>query len=217
MSKIISTVKDPVSMLTHLIWAVLSIPVTVILIALAAIYATTAHVVSFSIFGASLILLYTASTVYHWVPVKKLQMLLKRIDHSMIFVLIAGSYTPLSIIVLTGAWSIGMIVSIWSIAVIGIILKIFWINMPRKLSAGIYIAMGWAAIIAVRPITEALSPSGQLLLLAGGVMYTIGGIFYALKWPPLKFKLWGFHEIFHLFIMAGSAFHVALMFLVLWM
>lgn len=214
----IKTIKDPVSMLTHLSWAILAIPVTVLLIVFAVINGGGAvYVTSFAIFGASLILLYTASTVYHWVSVPKLQMLLKRIDHSMIFILIAGTYTPISLLVLPGAWGLGILITIWTIAIIGIFLKLFWINMPRGLSSGIYIAMGWAVIAAIGPLRQSLLSLGQIMLLAGGIMYTIGGIFYALKWPPLKFKFWGFHEIFHLFIMAGSAFHVALMFIVLFM
>ena len=215
MRRVISTVKDPISMFTHLIWAILAVPVTVVLIVLAAIMATPSHVVSFSIFGASLILLYSASTVYHWIKAKKAQMLLKRIDHAMIFVLIAGTYTPMTILVLTGRLGIGMLITIWSIAIGGILLKIFWINMPRGLGAAIYIAMGWACIFVAPALAYSLTTSGIMMLFLGGVMYTIGGVFYALKWPPLKFKFWGFHEIFHLFIMAGSTLHVILMFIVL--
>ena len=216
MSKMINSIKDPISMVTHLSWAILAIPVTVLLIVFAVLNGGGAsYVVSFSIFGASLILLYTASTVYHWINIPKFQMLLKRIDHAMIFVLIAGTYTPISLLVLPTAWGLGILIAIWSIAIIGIILKLFWITMPRGLGSGIYIAMGWTVVVAISPLRQTLLPLGQLLLLGGGIMYTIGGIFYALKWPPLKFKLWGFHEIFHLFIMAGSAFHVALMFIIL--
>ena len=215
MRRVISSVKDPISMLTHLIWAILSVPVTIVLIVLAALLATPSHVVSFSIFGASLILLYTASTVYHWIKAKKAQKLLKRIDHAMIFVLIAGTYTPMTLLVLTGAEGLGMLITVWSIAITGILLKIFWINMHRALSAAIYIAMGWACIFVAPSLAYALNISGILMLLFGGIMYTVGGVFYALKWPPLKFKFWGFHEIFHLFIMAGSTMHVILMFIVL--
>ena len=205
-------IKDPVSCITHMAWALLAIPVTIILVVLASRYATPAHIVSFAIFGVSLVLLYTASTVYHLITIPKLQVFLRKLDHAMIFVLIAGTYTPMTLIILQGAWGISILSVIWGIAAVGIVLKIFFFNIPRWISTLMYILMGWISVIAIVPLSAALPVGGLVLLFAGGIVYTLGGVIYAIKRPALNFKHFGFHEIFHIFVMAGSALHVIMMF-----
>ncbi len=204
--------KDPISTLTHLIALICCIPVTVFLIIKAALTATVWHIVSFSVFGAALILLYAASTFYHMLKIsEKKSELLRKIDHMMIFVLIAGSYTPICLITLRGVWGYTLLILVWSIAILGILFKVFFINMPRWLTSGIYLFMGWLVIVAFVPLSKSLHPMGFLLLALGGVAYTAGGVVYAIKKP--SFKHFGFHEIFHVLVMLGSFFHILLMFL----
>ncbi len=205
--------KDPVSGLTHMGGAIFAIPCTIMLVLLSVKNASAWHVVSFSIFGAALFLLYTASTIYHLLPIsEKASNVLRKIDHMMIFVLIAGTYTPVCLITLRGAWGFSILSIVWAIAIIGIIIKAIWINVPRWISTGIYVLMGWIVIIAFYPLAKHTSLYSLLLLIFGGVTYTTGAIIYATKWPKLNFKWFGFHEIFHIFVLGGSFFHVLFMF-----
>ncbi|MDR2938792.1 MAG: hemolysin III family protein [Clostridiales bacterium] len=208
--------KDPVSALTHLVALIFCIPVTVFLILKAVFSATVWHVIGFSVFGAALILLYAASTFYHMLKVsERSSKLLRKIDHMMIFVLIAGSYTPICLTALRGVWGYTLLALVWPIAILGIVFKIFFINAPSWLTSGIYLFMGWIVIIAFVPLIKTLEAGGFLMLLLGGLAYTVGGIIYALKKPNLNFIKFGFHEIFHVFVMLGSFFHILLMFLFL--
>lgn len=210
---LISKLKDPVSGLTHLLGAFLSIVALVVLVHSSASHATPWHVVSFSIFGASLILLYTASTLYHLLPLsEKGTLALRKIDHSMIYVLIAGTYTPICLIPLRGPWGWSLLVSIWIIAVLGIIMKIVWINKPRWLSTTFYVVTGWLVVIAFYPLMQNVPVEGILWMSAGGIVYTLGAVIYGLKWPKFNTPVFGFHEIFHLFVLAGSFCHFWLMF-----
>jgi hemolysin III len=206
-------IKDPISALTHFIGLLLSIIAVILLVNKAAEQASTLHVTAFSLFGISLILLYLASTVYHMVinPLK-VSNLLHRIDHMMIFVLIAGTYTPVCLIPLHGLWGWTLLSIIWFVALAGILLKAFWIQAPRWLSTGIYILMGWIVVIAFNPLLNTLSRSAFIWLLAGGIVYTLGGLIYGLKWPNFTFKNFGFHELFHLFVMGGSFCHFMFMY-----
>lgn len=209
----IAKLKDPVSGLTHLFGALLSIAALILMVYYAAKHATTWHVVSFSIFGASLILLYTASTLYHLLPLSiKGTKILRKIDHMMIYVLIAGTYTPVCLIPLRGPWGWSLLASIWGIAVAGIIMKALWLNAPRWLSTMFYIIMGWLVIIAFFPLIHNVPTGGLGWLVGGGIIYTVGGIIYAFKWPNINCKLFGFHEIFHLFVLGGSFCHFWLMY-----
>jgi hemolysin III len=210
--------KDPVSGLTHMIGAALAIPGLVVLVYSAALYATTWHIVSFAIFGASLILLYTASTVYHSLSLsKRITEILRRIDHMMIYILIAGSYTPICLVPLRGPWGWSIFGTILGIAVLGIVMKIFWMNAPRWLYTLFYVGMGWLAVIAIPPLVRSMPAGGIAWLLIGGVFYTVGAVIYALKRPNPIPGRFGFHEIFHLFVLAGSASHFWLMYrYVLW-
>lgn len=200
--------KEPMNALTHLIGDILSIIGLVFLLYYAIVRGTPWHIVSFSVFGMSLILLYTASTLYHALKVsEKKTEILHRIDHMMIYVLIAGTYTPVCLLPLRGVWGWSLLISIWTIAIVGILLKIFWFDAPRWLSTLFYIAMGWLVIVAFYPLMNALSPQGLAWLVIGGILYTIGGIIYATKRPKINLKFFGFHEIFHLFVLGGSICH----------
>ena len=206
-------IKDPVSGFTHLAGAIASIVGLVFLIIWAAKYGEGAwDVVSFTIFGASLVLLYFSSANYHLFNVgEKATRILRKLDHIMIYILIAGSYTPICLGPLRGGWGWSIFGVVWFLAIVGIFLTIFWINAPRWLTTGIYLGMGWVVIVAIYPMVVIFSQLGQLSslwwLVAGGIFYTIGGVIYGLKWPKLKNKYFGFHEIFHIFILLGSFLH----------
>ena len=205
--------KDPVSGFTHLFGAFLSIWGLYALITHVPVYAGARYIVSLSIFGASLILLYSASATYHLIAApQKTTMVLRRIDHMMIYVLIAGSYTPICLIALKGVWGTSMFIAIWSLAFVGMILKLFWFNAPRWLSTLFYIFLGWMAVIVLLPLSRAISWAGMTYLILGGLAYTVGAIIYATKWPRINWPFFGFHEIFHLFVMAGSFLHYWMVF-----
>ncbi len=204
-------VKDPMSALTHFIGFLAVIPVFMILMQRAE---TQRQQIGFIIFGISLLLLYGASTIYHTLRLSKEKTaLLRRIDHMMIFVLIAGTYTPVCLVSLEGKVGTILLSLIWGIALAGIFMKIFWMGAPRWLSTMIYVIMGWLSITAFVPLLKAVGWGGFTFLLAGGIAYTVGALIYALKKPNLAFlKSFGFHEIFHVFVMIGSGFHIAFMF-----
>ena len=201
-------VREPINGFTHLGGAILSfVGLLALVIKTTLISASAVDLTAVIIFGISMILLYAASATYHLVKAPdKVIAFLRKLDHSMIFILIAGSYTPFCLLALTGAWQISIITIIWSLAIIGITLKVFWINMPRWISTGFYIGMGWVAVLALSPLSKALNTGGLTWLALGGIMYTIGGIIYGLKKPNIS-KTFGFHELFHIFVMLGSACH----------
>lgn len=208
-------VKDPMSALTHFIGFLAVIPFCTVLIEKAAAEATMLHVIGFVIFGISLLLLYGASTIYHTLCLSaEKTVLLRKVDHMMIFVLIAGTYTPVCLVTLKGIWGTALLICVWGIALFGIFMKIFWMGAPRWLSTLIYVVMGWVAAAAFVPLKAAVGWGGLGMLLAGGIAYTVGALIYGLKKPNLAIlKSFGFHEIFHVFVMIGSAFHIAFMFL----
>lgn len=200
--------REPVSGLIHLAGAVLSVIGLFALLYAAFNKGNILHVISFVIFGISLICLYLASSVYHLVSGSdKTIKTLRKIDHMMIFVLIAGSYTPFLLVGLSGFWRLGMLIGIWTIAISGIIFKVFWINAPRWLYTSIYLGMGWLALIVIVPLVKALPAGAIAWLFVGGLFYTVGAIFYALKWPDPFPKVFGFHEIWHIFVLLGSVSH----------
>lgn len=205
-------VRDLVSGLTHCIGAALSLVGLVLLIVFAAIYGNTYHVVSFTIFGVGLFLLYLFSTLYHWLNISEKGItVFRKFDHIMIYILIAASYTPVCLVSLRGPWGWSLFGVIWGLAVLGTILSAIWIKAPRSITTTIYIIMGWVVIIAIYPLIQVFKEANNLKsliwLVAGGIFYTIGGIIYALKIPKTKWKGFGFHEIFHIFVMLGSACH----------
>jgi len=162
-----------------------------------------------------MILLYAASTIYHTFDVsEKVNRRLKKLDHMMIFILIAGTYTPVCLIAIGGQTGIKLLALVWGIAIIGIIFKAFWVTCPKWVSSVLYIGMGWVCVLAFTQILNALSREAFMWLLAGGLIYTAGGIIYALKLPIFnkKHRFWGSHEIFHLFCLGGSLCHFVLMY-----
>lgn len=205
-------VRDLVSGLTHCIGAALSLVGLVLLIVFSAIYGNAYHVVSFTIFGVGLFLLYLFSTLYHWLNISEKGIIVfRKFDHIMIYILIAASYTPICLVPLRGPWGWTIFGIIWGLAVLGTILTAVWIKAPRFITTTIYLIMGWAVVIAAYPLIQVFKEAnnfGSLIwLLAGGIFYTIGGIIYGLKVPKTKWKGFGFHEIFHIFVMLGSACH----------
>ncbi|WP_313800861.1 hemolysin III family protein [Cytobacillus sp.] len=210
-----SYIREPINGLTHLAGAILSFIGLLAMVIKASLTTSSALAISaVIIFGISMILLYSASATYHMVIAKdKVIAFLRRLDHSMIFILIAGSYTPFCLISLNGVtgWLLFGIVT--AVAISGILFKMIWFTCPRWLSTALYIAMGWIIIVAFSPLSESLSFPGLFLLIFGGVLYTIGGAIYAIKPKFLEFKHFGFHEIFHIFIMLGSLAHFLSVFL----
>ncbi|MCE5201593.1 MAG: hemolysin III family protein [Synergistaceae bacterium] len=200
--------REPASGFSHLIGALLSVVALAVLLYVAIRNQDVWEIVSFSVFGASMILLYTASAVYHLVnSSEKVIRILQKLDHSMIFVLIAGTYTPVCLTLLRGATGYTLLSVIWSCALVGIVMKMFFFNIPRWLYTGIYIIMGWIAVFAVVPLYRAAGSQAILWLLAGGILYTVGGIIYAIKRPNIVPDWLGFHEIFHIFVILGSVSH----------
>lgn len=204
--------KDPISALTHfigLIGALIGMPILLIKGALD--NCNMFNLISLSIFIFSMIMLYGASTAYHTFSLlPKAGLRLKTLDHMMIFVLIAGSYTPMCTMVLSGPIGKRLLIIIWTIALVGILFNLFWITCPRWLSSVIYIAMGWAAVFAFGPLYHSMELGGFILLLLGGIMYSIGGVIYALKIKELA-PGFGAHEIFHIFVLIGSMCHFVMM------
>ena len=203
----------PWSAITHGAGVALGVLATVLLVLRAAAVGRALRVSVFAIYGASMIALYLASTLYHCLrtsaPGRKN---LRRIDHAAIYLLIAGSYTPVCLLCLKGALGWGLFGTIWGLAAAGIVLSVVWISASRWLTAGIYLVMGWLALFAVSPLSRTLPQEGMVWLLTGGLLYTAGGVLYALKWPGRNNPRFGCHEIFHLFILAGSAAHFMMMY-----
>lgn len=166
------------------------------------------QVVAFAIFGFSLIALYSASALYHLLPLSALGVArLRQLDHMMIFVLIAGTYTPLCLLGLEGAWRWGLLCVMWGLALGGIVFKVLWMDAPCWLSVMIYLGMGWLVVIAVPALSRTIGPEGIERLGAGGVIYSVGALIYALERPNQMPGLLGAHELWHLFVIAGSACH----------
>lgn len=200
--------RDPISGFSHLAGALLGITGLVFLIWKSSPTGTAWHFVSFTVFTISLVLLYSASALYHlWNVSNSKRGILRRIDHTMIFVLIAGSYTPFCLLPLRGPWGWSMLGVIWFLALGGLFMSLFWLNTPRFLSTGLYLLMGWIMVVAVYPLLKALSIGGIVWLLAGGLLYTFGAVIYTLKRPDPFPHVFGFHEIWHLFVLAGSTCH----------
>lgn len=174
--------KEPVNTLTHLIGAILSVLALIVMLVKGIGNGSTLQISVAIIFGISLIALYTASTVYHWVPSsEKLNAILRRVDHSMIYVLIAGTYTPVCLLALKGRLGWSLFGAIWGLAVLGIIIKLVWFSAPRWLSTAFYLALGWLAIFFIVPLYKALPMQGFVWLLIGGLMYSIGAVIYGTK------------------------------------
>ncbi len=201
-------IREPVNSLTHLAGAVLSLIALALMLYKGIIRDIGAvGILSILIFGISMFALYTTSGIYHLVIAKeKILLRLKKLDHSMIFVLIAGTYTPILTYVTQGRQRIVMLSLIWGIALAGVLFKIFWINAPRWFYTGIYLGMGWISVFMIGRIYAAMGPRGIMLLLAGGLSYTAGAVIYGMKKPDIS-RHFGFHELFHCFVLTGTFFH----------
>jgi hemolysin III len=200
------TLKEPVNGAIHLFGEVLSIIGLILLLYYGR--GSAWKIVSFSIYGATLIMLYNFSTLYHWIPAKTggKSQILRKLDHFSIYLLIAGSYTPFCLVTLQGPWGWSLFWTIWALALAGVLIQSFYINVDRRITTAIYLGMGWMVVVAARPMLEQLSYGGLLLLLLGGILYSIGGVVYALKKPNL-FKYYGFHELWHTFVLLASFCH----------
>ena len=209
----------PWSAITHGFGAVLAAVGTALLLVQAVFMDLGSwHVVSFAIYGASMICLYTASTLYHCVNTTVAgRLALRKYDHCSISLLIAGSYTPICLTVLReqGAWGWAIFGVVWAMALASCTLSLVWINSPRWLTSGVYLLMGWVALFALYPLSRVLPAEGFFWLVLGGVLYTVGGVLYAVKWPGRDNPRFGCHEVFHLFILAGSVCHFVLMYRVI--
>ncbi len=209
------TIREPGSALTHFIAMLLAAFAATPLLTKAALYASRESIIALSIFCVSMILLYGASATYHSLNLSGRPLrIFRKIDHMMIFILIAGSYTPICLTVLGGKLGYTLLAVIWGLALFGMLLKACWITCPKWFSSVIYIAMGWACVAVFGPLLQVLPTAAFLWLLAGGIIYTIGGVIYALKLPLFnaKHEFFGSHEIFHLFVMAGSFCHFIFMY-----
>ncbi len=208
-------VKDPGSAVTHFIGMLMAMFAATPLLIKAAREPDRIHVISLAVFIVSMILLYAASTTYHTLDIsERVNKVLRKIDHMMISVLIAGTYTPICLIVLKDSVGYWLCALVWGIALGGILIKAFWITCPKWFSSVLYIAMGWLCVLAFTQIINSLPRPAFLWLLAGGIIYTAGGVIYALKLPIFnaRHKNFGSHEIFHLFVMGGSVCHFIVMY-----
>jgi hemolysin III len=204
--KYYSPIEERTNIISHGIGFILSIVALVLLVVHAIRYGTVWHIVGFSIFGASLIILYAASTVYHSTKDPVLRNRLRVFDHASIYVLIAGTYTPFTLVTLKGPLGWSILGISWGMALTGIILKLFFTGKYKVISTLMYVFMGWIIIFAIKPVINNLPSEGFLWLVAGGMSYTVGAIIYSIK--KIKFN----HAIFHVFVLAGSACHFVTVF-----
>lgn len=213
-------VKEPFSAFSHLAGVFLAVAALTLLVTYASLEATPWHVVAFAIYGACMILVYGASTLYHWLPLRPSgEKLFRKIDQSMIYLMIAGTYTPIGLVALRGPWGWSMLGVIWGLALFGIAQH--WSGRPRGKSRGgyrrwlhtaVYLGMGWVSVVFAAPILEKFTVTGLFWLVAGGVAYTVGAIVYGIKTPNPLPRVVGFHEVFHVFVMVGSFCHFWFMF-----
>ncbi len=209
------TIREPGSAITHFIGMILAMLASMPLLVKAAGSTDTTVPLALSIFTFTMVLLYGASTAYHSISVSnRIILLFKKIDHMMIFVLIAGSYTPVCLTVLDERIGYPLLAVVWGIAIAGMVVKAIWVNCPKWFSSVLYIAMGWVCVAVFEPLCRTLSVPALLWLAAGGVIYTVGGVIYALKLRVFnrKHARFGSHEIFHLFVIGGSVCHFVFMF-----
>ncbi|MFA5844204.1 MAG: hemolysin III family protein [Coriobacteriia bacterium] len=195
---------------THGVGVAAAITALVLLVAFAFARGTTTHVISVAVYGSTLVLLYTASTLYHSVTHERAKHVLKVIDHASIYMLIAGTYTPFTLVTLRGVWGWSLFGTVWGLALVGVLLEGFWVWRPKWVSALVYLGMGWLVVVAIRPLVATLPRAGVAWLVAGGLAYTLGTVFYVMKRVPYM------HAVWHLWVLAGSACHVvAVLFYVL--
>lgn len=210
------TIREPGSAITHFIGMMMAIVAATPLMVKASMDTDRTAFIAMAVFIGSMVVLYGASAVYHSVTVKdNILKVFRKLDHMMIFVLIAGSYTPVCLVVLEPKSGYALLTAVWGIAIAGMVIKACWITCPKWFSSLLYIAMGWLCLAVFGTLWSTLSLDAFLWLLAGGIIYTVGGVIYALKLPLFnsKHKNFGSHEIFHLFVMGGSICHFIFMYL----
>lgn len=199
--------RDPFSGLSHLAGALLALIGLAYMLMHIPEQQFGYYLASYLVFGISMFVMFAASAVYHLMEISEEGIrALKRVDHMAIFIMIAGSYTPYCLLGLTGDLAWWMFGVVWSIALAGILVKIFWLHAPRWLSTALYLGMGWVSLVVYEPLSEGLSEGAIDWLLAGGIAYSVGAIVYATKWPNLH-KHFDFHDFWHLFVLAGAACH----------
>jgi hemolysin III len=186
---------------SHGIGILLSIAGLVVMVVFASLYGNVWHIVSCSIFGATLILLYTASTLYHGITRPRAKRIFQRFDHAAIFLLIAGTYTPYTLVTLRGGWGWTLFGLVWGFAILGVVMETMVKKRIKWLSITLYLGMGWMVVVAIKPLLDSVASEGLILLLAGGLCYSLGVIFYA--WKRLAYH----HAVWHLFVMGGSLLH----------
>lgn len=209
------TIREPGSALTHFIAMLLALCAAVPLLVRAAVHSGVKSLTAMTVFMISMVLLYAASTIYHSVNCSgRILRIFRKMDHMMIFVLIAGTYTPVCLLTLPKPSGLMLLAAVWGIALVGIFIKGFWITCPKWFSSVLYIAMGWSCLSVLGQLFSLLPLHAFLWLLAGGLIYTAGGIIYALRLPlfDARHPMFGLHEIFHLFVIAGSLCHFVFMF-----
>ena len=209
------TIREPGSALTHFIAMLLALCAAVPLLVRAAVHSGVKSLTAMTVFMISMVLLYAASTIYHSVNCSgRILRIFRKMDHMMIFVLIAGTYTPVCLLTLPKPSGLMLLAAVWGIALVGLFIKGFWITCPKWFSSVLYIAMGWSCLSVLGQLFSLLPLHAFLWLLAGGLIYTAGGIIYALRLPlfDARHPMFGLHEIFHLFVMAGSLCHFVFMF-----
>lgn len=209
------TIREPGSALTHFIAMLLALCAAVPLLVRAAVHSGVKSLTAMAVFMISMVLLYAASTIYHSVNCSgRILRIFRKMDHMMIFILIAGTYTPVCLLTLPKPSGLMLLAAVWGIALVGIFIKGFWITCPKWFSSVLYIAMGWSCLSVLGQLFSLLPLHAFLWLLAGGLIYTAGGIIYALRLPlfDARHPMFGLHEIFHLFVMAGSPCHFVFMF-----
>lgn len=201
--------REPVNGLTHLAGALLALVALGVLIGMAVAMGKVRHLIAFLIFGMSLVGLYTSSALYHLLPLSARGIArLRRLDHIMIFFLIAGTYTPFGLIALHGGWRWGILGTVWGLAIAGMVMKVAWMHAPAWLSTGLYFVQGWVAVAALPVLLQVLPAAGFFWLAAGGVIYSIGAIIFATDRPTIRRGVFEAHELWHVFVLAGSACHV---------
>lgn len=209
------TIREPGSALTHFVAMLLALCAAVPLLVRAAVHSGVKSLTAMTVFMISMVLLYAASTIYHSVNCSgRVLRIFRKMDHMMIFILIAGTYTPVCLLTLPKPSGLMLLAAVWGIALVGIFIKGFWITCPKWFSSVLYIAMGWSCLSVLGQLFSLLPLHAFLWLLAGGLIYTAGGIIYALRLPlfDARHPMFGLHEIFHLFVMAGSLCHFVFMF-----
>ena len=201
--------REPVNGIIHLAGALLALVALGFLVGMATAHGKVLHLVAFLIFGLSLVALYTSSALYHLLPLSARGVeRLRRLDHIMIFFLIAGTYTPFGLIALHGGWRWGILGTVWGLAIVGMIMKFFWMDAPVWLSTALYLLQGWVAVAALPVLLQVLPAGGFFWLTLGGVVYSIGAVIFALDRPIIRRGVFEAHELWHLFVIAGSGCHV---------